>query len=84
MKNLHNLFSEEFANDILDDDIDQLYCQLEQIEPPALLVASILTAVAHLPQAQIQKQGQPVTEERTSSLNDLGDLLMRGIGIQIG
>jgi hypothetical protein len=83
MKNLHNFFSDEFANDILNDDIDQFYCQLEQIEPPTSLVDSIMASIAHLPLAQIQKQKQPVTEEFTSSLNDLGDFLIQSIGIQL-
>jgi hypothetical protein len=83
MKNLHNLFSEEFANDILDDDIDQLYCQLEPIDPPTFLVDSIMASVARLSQAQMQIQQQSVAEERTPSLNDLGDFLLRGIGIQL-
>jgi hypothetical protein len=80
MKNLHNLFSDEFASDILDDDIDQLYCQLVQIEPPTFLIDSIMASVIHLSQAQTQPQGQPIAEELTSSLNDLGDFLMRGKG----
>jgi hypothetical protein len=83
MKNLNFSISEEFANDLLDDDIDQLYCQLEQIEPPAFLVDSIMVSVAQLPQAQLQTQKQPVAEELASSLNDLGDFLMRGMGIQL-
>ena len=83
MKNLHSFFSDEFANDILNDDIDQFYSQLEQIEPPTFLVDSIMASVAHLSQTQLQTQERPVIEERTPSLNDLGDLLMRGIGIQL-
>ncbi len=87
MKNFNFSTSDEFANDIMDDDIDQLYCQLEQIEPPAFLVESIMASVAQLPQAQLQgelqTQKQPVTEELASSLNDLSDFLMRGLGIQL-
>ena len=83
MENRNFSISDAFANDILDDDIDQLYCQLEQMEPPAFLVDAIMASVAHLPQAQPQLQKQPVTEELASSLNDLGDFLMRGVGIQL-
>jgi hypothetical protein len=83
MKNLNFSMSEEFANDILDDDIDQLYCQLERIEPPAFLVDFIMASVAQLPQTQLQIQKQPVAEEFASSLNDLSDFMMRGMGIQL-
>jgi hypothetical protein len=84
MKNLYNLVSEELVNNILDDDIDQLYCQLEQIEPPTFLVNSIMASVANLPQGQVSEQGQ-VEEVRTtmSPLNDLGEFLIRGFGIQL-
>ena len=83
MTDSYNFFSGDFANDILDDDIDQLYCQLEKIEPPAFLVDAIMASVARLPQAQMQTQAAPVAEELAASLNDFGDFLIRGIGIQL-
>jgi len=83
MKDIHHLVSDELANDILNDDIDLLYCQLEQIEPPTFLVDSIMASVAHLPQTQSKMQEKPMAEELASSLNDLGGLLMRGLGIQL-
>ena len=46
------LFSEDVTSD---DDIDRLFSQLEQIEPPASLVDSILASVSQL--AGQQRQG---------------------------
>ena len=46
------LFSEDVTSD---DDIDRLFSQLEQIEPPAFLVDSILASVSQL--AEQQRQG---------------------------
>jgi hypothetical protein len=83
MKDTHYPISDELANDMLDDDIDQLYCQLEQIEPPMFLVDSIMASVAHLPQAQSRVQEQSMTDDLASSLNDLGGILMRGLGVQL-
>jgi hypothetical protein len=85
MKNYQDLVSNELVNDILDDDIDELYCQLEQIEPPTFLVDSIMASVAHLPRPQVREQGKSEEELRTlaSPLNDISDFLMRGLGIQL-
>lgn len=83
MKDIHGFISDELANDRENDDIDQLYFQLEQIEPPAFLVDSIMASVARLPHAQTGTQEQPVAEEFASSLNDLGGLLVRGLGFQL-
>jgi hypothetical protein len=80
MKNIHHLVSDDLANDILNDDIDQLYCQLEQLEPPTFLVDSIMASVAQL---QNKVQEKPVSEELVSSLNDLGGLLLGGLRIQL-
>ena len=46
------LFSEDVTSD---DDIDRLFSQLEQIEPPASLVDSILASISQL--AGQQRQG---------------------------
>lgn len=43
-----DLFSDEVSNLSLDE-IDDLFCQLEPIEPPPSLVENILAAVARLP-----------------------------------
>ena len=43
------LFSEDVTSD---DDIDRLFSQLEQIEPPTSLVDSILASVAQLANQQ--------------------------------
>jgi|GEM_PF-1108537 hypothetical protein len=43
-----NLFSDE-VSDLSLDEIDDLFCQLEPIEPPPTLIENILTAVARLP-----------------------------------
>ncbi|HTK08141.1 MAG TPA: hypothetical protein VL485_13300 [Ktedonobacteraceae bacterium] len=37
------------AEDLADDEIDELFNHLEQFEPPASLVASIMTTVSQLP-----------------------------------
>jgi hypothetical protein len=85
MKNYQDLVSDELVNDILDDDIDELYCQLEQIEPPTFLVNSIMASVAHLPQPQVREQAMLEDDARTlaSPLNDISDFLMRGLGVQL-
>jgi hypothetical protein len=46
------LFSENVSAD--DDDIDRLFSQLEQIEPPTSLVDSILASVTKLGQQKRQ------------------------------
>ena len=46
------LFSEDVTSD---DDIDRLFNQLEQLEPPTSLVDSILASVAQLAQQQRQR-----------------------------
>ena len=43
-----DLFSDEVSKLSLDE-IDELFCQLEPIEPPPSLVENILAAVARLP-----------------------------------
>jgi len=86
MKNYQDLVSNELVNDILDDDIDALYCQLEQIEPPTFLVNSIMASVAHLPQPQVrEQQAELVEDQRTvvSPFNDISGFLIRGLGIQL-
>jgi hypothetical protein len=85
MKNYQDLVSSELVNDILDDDIDELYCQLEQIEPPTFLVDSIMASVAHLPQPQVREQSKSEEDLRmlASPLNDISDFLMCGLGIQL-
>lgn len=37
------------AEDLADDELDELFSHLEQFEPPASLVASIMTTVSQLP-----------------------------------
>ncbi|GHO92479.1 hypothetical protein KSF_025270 [Reticulibacter mediterranei] len=83
MKNYQDLVSNELVNDILDDDIDELYCQLEQIEPPTFLVDSIMASVAHLPQVREQVKLEEDSRTLASPLNDISDFLMRGLGIQL-
>jgi hypothetical protein len=51
MKDLHQPFFVNDDNDDLSplDDIDELFLQLEVVEPPASLVNTILASVARLP-----------------------------------
>jgi hypothetical protein len=37
------------AEDLANDELDELFSHLEQFEPPASLVASIMTTVSQLP-----------------------------------
>jgi hypothetical protein len=83
MKNYQDLVSNELVNDISDDDIDELYCQLEQIEPPTFLVDSIMASVAHLPWIREQVKLEEDSRTLASPLNDISDFLMGGLGIQL-
>jgi hypothetical protein len=46
---LFGLYGTAFAETATDDEVDDLFCQLECIEPPAFIVDSIMNAVARLP-----------------------------------
>ena len=46
---LFDLYGAAFIETTTDDEIDDLFCQLECIEPPASMVDSIMNAVARLP-----------------------------------
>jgi hypothetical protein len=48
------LYSDESHDLSSDDEIDNLFCQLEQIEPPPSLVDSILASVRLLSHTQMQ------------------------------
>jgi hypothetical protein len=45
----HILFCDEIEDDATEDEIDKLFSQLEQIEPPPSLIEDILASVASLP-----------------------------------
>lgn len=65
MKKLRQgLFSDETTDtsEVLDDEIDRLFMQLEQIAPPPELIENILASVARLPLPQLLSEG-PDTEE---------------------
>lgn len=78
MKDFQNLCNNEINHDLLDDEIDMLYCQLEQIEPPTTLVNSILASVASLPLPHAQSE-----PEKKVIWDDLQDLLLGGINLQL-
>lgn len=46
---LFDLYGAAFVETTTDEEIDDLFCQLECIEPPASMVDSIMNAVARLP-----------------------------------
>jgi hypothetical protein len=77
MKDTHHRFSDEFVQDILNDDIDQLYCQLEEITPPAALVDSIMASVSHLARSQNR-----LSEQSPDDLTS-GNWLIPGFTIQL-
>jgi len=65
---LHALFSNDDDGDVVspDDDVDQLFLQLEQIEPPPALVNTILASVARLPRHEFlsdANEAQPLWNE---------------------
>ena len=73
-KLLQELFSEETTNtsngidDVSsDDEIDQLFMQLEQITPPPELVENILASVARLPLPQLLSGGQDTGKLESAS-----------------
>ena len=72
MKDLpHSLFSRD--DDLSpQDDIDQLFLQLESINPPSSLVDTILTSVARLPQHEFL----PDVDEATSLWQGVEDLIV--------
>jgi len=46
----HILFSEDILpDDTLPDELDELFSQLEQLEPPSSLIAHILSSIPQLP-----------------------------------
>ncbi len=45
-------FCEEIEDNTVDDEMDELFSKLEQMEPPASLIEDILVSVAHLPLPQ--------------------------------
>jgi hypothetical protein len=45
-------FCEEIEDNTVDDEIDELFSKLEQIEPPLSLIEDILATVAQLPPPQ--------------------------------
>jgi hypothetical protein len=49
---LQMLFADVTEDDLLEDEIDQLFSQLLQIEPPPTLVDDILASIADLPLLQ--------------------------------
>jgi hypothetical protein len=49
---LQMLFAEVTEDDLPEDEIDQLFSQLLQIEPPPTLVNDILASIADLPLLQ--------------------------------
>jgi hypothetical protein len=46
------LFADTIEDESSEDEIDQLFSQLLQIEPPPTLVDDILASIAHLPLPQ--------------------------------
>ena len=56
-----------------EDDIDQLFGKLEQVEPPSALIARILANVSQLSQVEAQKKGPPTGEP----FDNLGNLVVR-------
>ena len=56
-----------------DDEIDQLFLQLEQIQPPPTLVDSILASVARLPRQEFLAD---VEDEDEASWNEYGAVVV--------
>lgn len=59
-----------------EDDIDQLFGKLEQVEPPPALIARILANVSQLSQAETQKTG-PSAGEPGEIFDNLDNLVVR-------
>jgi hypothetical protein len=53
------------SDDILpDDELDDLFNRLEQLEPPPALIARILTSISRLPRPKLPQAGQyPLWDE---------------------
>lgn len=66
--------SSDVPNDNLpEDDIDQLFGNLELVEPPPALIARILANVSQLSQAEAQKKEPPEAE----AFDNLDNLVVR-------
>ena len=64
-------FCEEIEDNTVDDEIDELFSKLEQIEPPLSLIEDILVIVAQLPPPQFLN---PMDEEEIV-LNEPGIII---------
>lgn len=66
--------SSSVPDDILpEDEIDQLFGNLQLIEPPPALIARILATVSQISQAEAQKKGLLADEQ----FDDLDNLIVR-------
>jgi hypothetical protein len=75
MKDLfHALFSNDDDDDVIssEDDIDQLFLQLEQVEPSTALVDTILSSVARLPRHEFLADA----EDAHDSWDEFGSLVV--------
>lgn len=78
---MKDLFHTLFFNDDdvpSDDDVDQLFLQLEQVVPPPALVNSILSTVAHLPRHEFLSEADKGHE----SWNEFGTLIVPASHLQ--
>lgn len=81
---MHDLFHIHFFNDDedsvvpSDDDVDQLFLQLEQVVPPRALVGTILASVARLPSHKFL----PDADEAHKSRDEFGILVVPNSRLQ--
>lgn len=61
-----------------DDDVDQLFLQLEQVVPPRALVGTILASVARLPSHKFLSDADEAHESR----NEFGTLIVPASHLQ--
>jgi hypothetical protein len=86
MNDIRGAYVEKFEHDLLDDEIDYLYSQLEPVAPPPTLVGNIMASVARLSQTQENDLRVSDGEESKDSLlswNNLSVLLGPEIGLKL-